>query len=205
MHRVIRVATRGLALGLAALASASATDRPLLAQGNAQTLFVENTNSGDISVIDNATLKVVATIPVGLSPDDIITAPDGRTLYVSRIVRGTNGRPSGKGEVVAVDPTTHQVLWRAPFTGVPNHLAVSPDGKQVYVTVVSTSYVDVIDPLRHAVVDSIEVGKGPHDIDVSRDGRRIYVGLILGNKVSIVDAATHHMIRKTRRASAGGQ
>jgi YVTN family beta-propeller protein len=185
-----------VAVGAAALLTLGGASHAARAQAPSQTLFVENTNSGDISVIDNSTLKVVATIPVGLSPDDIISSPDGHTLYVSRIVRGTNGRPSGKGEVVAVDPGTHQVLWRARFTGVPNHLAVSPDGRQVYVTVVSTSYVNVIDPAQHAVVDSIEVGKGPHDIVVSPDGKRIYVGLILGNKVSIVDAATHHMIRQ---------
>ena len=159
-------------------------------------VFVENSNSGDLSIIDNASLKVVGTIPIGLSPDDIITAPDGKELYVSRIVRGTNGRPSGKGEVVAVDPVGRTILWRASFTGVPNHLAVSPDGKRIYVTIVSTSYVDIIDPVSHAVVDSVDVGIGPHDIDVSPDGKRVYVGLIRGNKVTIFDATTLRVIRQ---------
>ena len=178
-----------------ALASALAAG-PLVAQGVGQTLFVENTNSGDVSVIDNATLRVVGTIPVGLSPDDVIPSPDGSTLYVSRIVRQDNGRPTGRGEVVAINPTTRAILWRASFAGAPNHLATSPDGKQIYVTIVSTSYVDIIDPARHAVVDSVDVGIGPHDIVVSSDGRRVYVGLIRGNKVTIFDATTHHVIRQ---------
>lgn len=184
---------------VALIASATLAAVPLStlwAQSAGQTLFVENTNSGDVSVIDNARLAVVGTIPVGLSPDDIISSPDDGTLYLSRIVRSPAGRPTGKGEVVAVDPHTRQILWRAPLAGVPNHLAVSPDGKRVYVTLVSTHYVDIVDPARHAVVDSVDVGVGPHDILVTPDGRRVYVGLILGNKVTIFDAATHAIIRQ---------
>ena len=186
-----RMTTLGIGLVVAAMLSTS-----VRAQSGGQTLFVENTNSGDVSVIDNASLAVVGTIPVGLSPDDIVSSPDGRALYVSRIVRGENGRPSGKGEVVAVDPGTRTVLWRAPLSGVPNHLAVAPNGKHVYVTIVSTSYVDIVDPARHVVVDSVNVGIGPHDILVTPDGKRVYVGLIRGNKVTIFDAASHRIIRQ---------
>jgi YVTN family beta-propeller protein len=187
---------RGVALGIGLSLATMAAPCGAAAQTRGQTLFVENTNSGDVSVIDNATLRVVGTIPLGLSPDDVIASPDGSALYVSRIVRQDNGRPSGRGEVVAVDPATRAILWRASFPGAPNHLAVSPDGKQVYVTIVSTQYVDIIDPVRHAVVDSVDVGIGPHDIVVSPDGRRVYVGLIRGNKVTIFDAATHGLIRQ---------
>jgi YVTN family beta-propeller protein len=184
------------ALGCCGVLATTLLASALVAQAPGQTLFVENTNSGDVSVIDNATLRVVATIPLGLSPDDVIASPDGSTLYVSRIVRQDNGRPTGRGEVVAIDPATRAIRWRASFGGVPNHLATSPDGKQLYVTIVSTGYVDIIDPARHAVVDSVDVGIGPHDIVVSPDGRRVYVGLIRGNKVTIFDAATHHIIRQ---------
>ncbi len=196
MHRMTRRGWRAVALGCRLALTSALPAGALVAQGVGQTLFVENTNSGDVSIIDNATLRVVGTIPVGLSPDDVIPSPDGSTLYVSRIVRQDNGRPTGRGEVVAIDPATRTILWRASFAGAPNHLAVSPDGKQVYVTIVSTSYVDIIDPARHAVVDSVDVGIGPHDIVVSSDGRRVYVGLIRGNKVTIFDATTHHVIRQ---------
>jgi len=60
-------------------------------------VFVENTNGGDVSIIDATTLKVVGTIPVGLSPDDIVAAPAGDVLYVSRIVHRADGRPTGTG------------------------------------------------------------------------------------------------------------
>jgi YVTN family beta-propeller protein len=159
-------------------------------------VFVENTNSGDVSIIDATSLSVVGTIPVGLSPDDIVAAPAGDVLYVSRIVHRADGRPTGTGELVAIDPSTRQVTWRVAFRGVPNHVAVSPDGRRVYVTVVSGNYVDVFDPAKHALVDSVNVGTGPHDIDVSRDGKTVYVGLIRGTDVTVFDAATNRIVRR---------
>jgi YVTN family beta-propeller protein len=185
-----------LALGIGLAFGTVLVPASLCAQTARQTVFVENSKSGDISVIDNASLKVVGTIPLGLSPDDIVSSPDGSALYVSRIVRGENGHPSGKGEVVAINPTAQSILWRAPLNGVPNHVAVSPDGKRVYVTIVSTSYVDIVDVARHVVVDSVDVGIGPHDVLFSADGKHVYVGLIRGNKVTIFDATTHAIIRQ---------
>jgi YVTN family beta-propeller protein len=159
-------------------------------------VFVENTNGGDVSVVDVSTLKVLGSIPVGLSPDDIVASPSGDILYLSRIVHRQDGRPSGTGEVVTIDPATQKVLWRVSFRGVPNHLAVSPDGRRIYVTIVSGNYVDVIDPARRAVIDSVDVGTGPHDIEVSHDGKTVYVGLIRGTDVTMFDAATNRVIRK---------
>ena len=80
-----------------------------------QLLFVENTNGGDVSVIDDSTLQVVGTIRVGLSPDDIVPSPKGDVLYLSRMVRRDDGQLSGNGELVAINPTTRRVLWWVPL------------------------------------------------------------------------------------------
>ena len=159
-------------------------------------LFVENSHDGTVSVIDATTLKVVGSIPVGQSPDEIVLAPAGDVLYLSRIVRRDDGRPTGNGELIAIDPVTRTVTWRVPLRGAPNHIAVSPDGRRVYITIVSGSWTTVVDPAKRAVVDSVEVGTGPHDIEVSRDGKRVYVGLIRGTDVTVFDADTKKVIRK---------
>jgi YVTN family beta-propeller protein len=169
--------------------------QPLAAQRRSL-LFVENSQSGDVSVIDAATLKVTGTIPVGLSPDEIVASPGGDVLYLDRIVRRDDGRPTGNGELVAIDPATSAILWRAPLHGAPNHIAVAPDGKRIYITIVSGPWVVIVDPAKHAVVDSVDVGTGPHDIEVSRDGKHVYVGLIRGTDVTVFDAATKAVIRR---------
>ena len=168
---------------------------PLAAQQRSL-LFVENSQGGDVSVIDAATLKVTGTIPIGLSPDEIVASPSRNVLYLDRIVRTKDGRLTGSGELVAIDPATSAILWRAPLNGAPNHIAVSPDGKRIYITIVSGSYVVIVDAAKHAVVDSVDVGTGPHDIEVSHDGKHVYVGLIRGTDVTEFDAATKKIIRK---------
>ena len=180
---------------VAALIVLTSATRTLQAQKQSL-LFVENSHSGEVSVINAVSLKVVGSIPIGLNPDEIVASPSGDVLYLSRIVRRDDGRPSGNGEFVAIDPAAQKVLWRAPLHGVPNHIAVSPDGKRVYVTIVSGTWVVEVDPAKRAVVDSVDVGTGPHDIEVTRDGKTVYVGLIRGTDVTVFDAATRKVIRK---------
>ena len=172
-----------------ALAAAFAAT-PALAQ--TQLVFVENTRGGDVSVIDNATMKVVGTIDIGLSPDDIVPSPDGKTLYLTRIIRRPDRRPAAPGEavgeMVAIDPKGLTVLWRVNLTGSPNHLMSSPDGKLIYITIVDRGHVDVVDVAKRAVVDTITVGTGPHDIEISEDGKKGWVGLIRGAAAVAFDA-----------------
>jgi YVTN family beta-propeller protein len=164
-----------------------------------QLLFVENTRGGNVSVIDDATFNVVGTIDVGLSPDDIVSAPDGRALYLTRILRRPQGRPAAPGEplgeVVAIDPGSLAVRWRAPLNGSPNHLMTSPDGKLIYVTLVDRGRVDIVDVSLRAVVDSIAVGTGPHDIEISADGKTGWVGLIRGAAAVAFDATARKATR----------
>src|SRR5258708_5536452 len=44
---------------------------------------ISNEKSGDVTVIDGASNKVIATIPVGKRPRGIHPSPDGKTLYVA--------------------------------------------------------------------------------------------------------------------------
>ncbi|HEU5323150.1 MAG TPA: hypothetical protein VFX28_20255, partial [Methylomirabilota bacterium] len=63
-----------LAGGLLLLAAAPAA---------AATLFVTNTKSDSISVIDTDSFEVVATIPLGRGkPNRVVFHPDGRTAWV---------------------------------------------------------------------------------------------------------------------------
>jgi serine/threonine-protein kinase len=50
---------------------------------------VVNEDTNNISVIDAATYKVTATIPVGAGPISIAVLPNGRQAYVSNKNSGT--------------------------------------------------------------------------------------------------------------------
>ena len=57
-------------------------------------VFVTNEKSGNLTVIDGATLQVSATVPVGKRPRGVHASPDGKTLYVA--VSGTPIEPPPK-------------------------------------------------------------------------------------------------------------
>src|ERR671925_76858 len=59
-------------------------------------LFVTNEQGGDISVVDVAGQRVVATIPVGKRPRGIRLSPDGTTLFVA--LSGSPIAPPGVDE-----------------------------------------------------------------------------------------------------------
>jgi YVTN family beta-propeller protein len=94
--------------------------------------YVANHDSKNVSVIDTATNKVVATIPVGHFPNGVAVTPDGKYVYV------TNDNPDDSVPVIVVviDTATNRVAARIPLSPnpvFPTGLAVSPDGKFTYV------------------------------------------------------------------------
>src|SRR5690606_8289307 len=48
----------------------------------AETIYVSNEKSNDITIIDGATLGVVATVPVGMRPRGITLSHDDTLLYI---------------------------------------------------------------------------------------------------------------------------
>jgi YVTN family beta-propeller protein len=99
---------------------------------NGQVVYVSNTVSGAISVIDAASRRVVDTIRVGTEPYGIALTPNGRKLYVA------NARSN---DVSVIDTATNCVIKK--ITGVgdePRGVAITSDGdgddndEKVYVT-----------------------------------------------------------------------
>lgn len=134
---------------------------PLQAQAQTKEyLYVGNTLSGDVSIIEIPAHRVVGTIPasvVGNSPDDIISSRDGKVLYISRL---------DTKDVIAVSTSTEQQLWRVEMDGTPNHLALSRDERFLYVPIYDKGELAVVDMKTHAVVKRLH---GFVVIDLARD------------------------------------
>jgi YVTN family beta-propeller protein len=106
-------------------------------------LFVTNEQGGDISVIDVAAQKVVASIPVGKRPRGIRVSPDGTTLYVA--LSGSPIAPPGVDEDtlppadksadgIGVVSVRDQKLLRVVKAGSdPEQTAVTKDGTKLFV------------------------------------------------------------------------
>ncbi|MGH6839291.1 MAG: beta-propeller fold lactonase family protein [Methylocella sp.] len=180
-----------LAMGLGLLATAAAA---------APFAYVTNESDNTVSVIDTATNKVVATVPVAGGVGSIAVAPDGKHAYVANFDSNT---------VSVIDTASNTVVATVPIGCSPasntscllNGVAVTPDGKYAYVAN-STSIrlpvipdgkhpdvmnngkfsfpgpgtVSVIDTATNTVVGSpIPVGVDPRGVAITPDGTRAYV------------------------------
>jgi YVTN family beta-propeller protein len=74
-------------------------------------------------------------------------------------------------------------------------MAITPDGRRIYVTNTALDTVSVIDTATNSLVGGqIGVGHIPEDIAIAPDGKRAYVANPQSNSVSVIDTATNTAI-----------
>ena len=72
----------------------------------------------------------------------------------------------------------------------PFNLAVSKDGRRLYVVAQEANTLLVVDPENHKVLNKIRVGNLPHSVVLSSDEQKAYVSNQWSDNVSVIDLAT---------------
>lgn len=178
-------------------------------------LYVANMHGGDFMVIDLADFHVVATVamdraevdgePMAMQVDSLWPAPDGALMYASRYPAPL-GKDKGdarlSGDVAAFSTDTHELVWKLPLSGQPNHICAAPDGKRVYVPIRDRNYIEVVDVEKQAVVARVLCGWGPHGTEISADGSRLYVGTIWNHTLSVIDTERLECVQRVHMGEA---
>ena len=148
-------------------------------------LYVTNEQSGELSIIDVDAAKVVGTIPLGKRPRGIAASPDGTKLYVA--LTGSPAAGPGVDEktlpppdrsadgIGVVDIQTRKLLTVIKSGTDPEQLAVSPDGKSVFVANEDAGQLTVIDADSGQIVQTFKVGDEPEGVTVRPGGTQVYV------------------------------
>jgi YVTN family beta-propeller protein len=90
-----------------------------------------------------------------------------------------------------VDQKTLKVTRRIPLSGHPNNIAISKDGRRVYVSIaVAPGAVDVIDTTTQEKVKSIAVKGAVHNTYVTPDGKYVVSGSIPSKTITVIDGQT---------------
>jgi YVTN family beta-propeller protein len=82
----------------------------------------------------------------------------------------------------------------------PTELAVSPDGRRLYIVCEGTDELVVADAAARTVIGRVALGRVPRGLTVSADGRRIYVANAWSDTITEIDAAA---LQATRTLPAG--
>lgn len=169
-------------------------------------LFVTNEMSGDLSVIDTATRTVTATIPLGKRPRGIKVSPDGSTLYVALsgspmappgVDERTLPPPDRKADGIGVVDIQQGKLLRINRGGSdPEQMAVTLDGKWLFVANEDAAQVSVIEAADGRVIATLPVGGEPEGVDLRPDGKVVYVTSEEDNSVYVLDAILPKVITR---------
>src|SRR5437773_4252369 len=166
------------------LASLAILAIPATVALRAATIRIVQTNAAGDSVmlIDPATNKVVGEITGIEVNHGAAVTPDGSRFFFSDEAEHTLDVVSGR---------TLAVTKKIPLSGRPNNIAISKDGRHVYVSIVSgNGAVDVIDAGSLERVKSIATRGGVHNTFVTPDGAHVIAGSIAGKQLTVIDGRT---------------
>jgi YVTN family beta-propeller protein len=151
-------------------------------------LYVTNTADETISVIDTSSLRVVKTLPAGRIPSVAVFTPDEKKAYIANV--------SGSLSVIDVERT--EVAGEVPGLKGAIVLAVSRDGRKVYVARGFENTVGVVDTTVDRVRSTIPAGKDAHSVWITPDGRFVWVVNRLSNTISVVSTDRDRVVRTVR-------
>ncbi len=163
-------------------------------------LYVTDRSRWSVSVLNLATGQVGPTIYLPGSqwpPLDIAVAPSARWLYVL----GCSGFCTA-GTLWVVDATTNSCVATVRVGAYPTRLAVTPDGRFIYVTNKGDATVSVIDASNNTVIATIAVEVNPTGVTANRQGTRVYVTNLTAGTLSIIQTATNAVVATLRVGGA---
>jgi YVTN family beta-propeller protein len=76
----------------------------------------------------------------------------------------------------------------------PDHFALSPDGRFLYVSIYSEAVAAVIDTETREITGRFATGPLPHGMRVSADGKRVFNGTLAADRLTIADARTFEIL-----------
>lgn len=161
-------------------------------------IIVSNEMSGDVAIVDPRSAKVIARIPVGKRPRGMALSPDRELLFVA-----LSGSPTTSSGVAAaslpprdvqpdgigvVDLTTRRLVKVIEGVRDPEHVAVSSDGKRLFVASIDQGLVVMFDAKSGEPLARTSVGAKAGGVDLSPGGLRVYATSETGSQVTILDA-----------------
>jgi len=199
------------------LASALTASIATPAHAGGYQVYVTNERSGDVTVINGADLRIIATIPVGKRPRGIHASPDGKTVYVA--LSGTpieappqidaHGNPifdrkktyddddddanadkSADG-IGVLDVAAGKLTRKLNGGSDPEEFALSKDGRHIYISNEDTKTASVIGIASGKVEHIIPVGQEPEGVTTSPDGKQFYVTCEAGGDIYVIDTGSY--------------
>jgi YVTN family beta-propeller protein len=157
--------------------------------GEPARVYVPNSGSNSVSVIDPATYQVIQTFPVGVQPQHVSPSWDLSVLWVEND-QGNSLTP--------IDPRTGRAGNAVPVED-PYNLYFTPDGKLAVVMAEALKRMDFRDPHTMALQYSLPIPcDGLNHMDFSPDGRTAVASCEFDGQLLLLDVIHQRVLQAIR-------
>jgi YVTN family beta-propeller protein len=118
----------------------------------------------------------------------VVVTPDQKKVYTANINSNT---------VTAIELSTSKLEQIALGKG-PEGIAISPDGRQLWVAHRQDGGLSIIDTATDKVKETIKVGRSPIRVKFTPDGKRVLVSDAAEGELVIFDAATRKEVKRIK-------
>src|ERR671923_158532 len=184
---------------------------------NTNTIYVAESDSNRVSVIEGKANSVLGKVSVNGSPTSIAVNPNTNTIYVTDTLSSKISVIDG---TTINGTTTNSVMGSIDVGSRPTSIAVNPNTNTIYVASYNSSTINVIDGrtnsvmgsidvggssptsvLRsvidgrtNSVMGSIDVGSRPTSIAVNPNTNTIYVASYNSSTINVIDGRTNSVM-----------
>lgn len=103
----------------------------------------------------------------------------------------------------AFDLISEKLIWEKPYEKGCDRMAISPDGKVLYVPSLENDHWHVVDGTTGDVIAKIEPKSGAHNTIYGLDGKHVYLAGLKSPLLTVADAASHTIEKQVGPFSAG--
>ncbi|TGE35375.1 YncE family protein [Desulfosporosinus fructosivorans] len=148
-------------------------------------IYVLNSSSNNISVIDGKTNTFLGNVIVGSGPFGIGVNSITNRIYVANF---------GSSDVSVIDGNANTVMTIITVGINPVGVGVNPTTNRIYVTNWGSHSVSVIDGYTHVVIATISVGTSPEGVNVNPITNQIYITNHGSSNVTVINGDTNAVI-----------
>jgi YVTN family beta-propeller protein len=149
-------------------------------------LLVLNKEDSSLAIVDPSTKKVVARVPTGEGPHEVVASADGRLAFVTNY-----GSRSPGSTLSIIDLTTQKEVRRLDLGSLRRPHGIFFADDRVYFTAEANRVIARYDPSANQIDWIFGTGQaGTHIVLVSKDRNRIFTANIGGDSITVIERAS---------------
>ena len=155
-----------------------------IAQTPRPALLVLDKDDSKLAIVDPASLKVVARVPAGDDPHEVVVSDDGAVAFVSNY--GAFGKPLHT--ISVIDLVRQQALPAIDLGALLAPHGIDAASGKIYFTAEMSKVVGRIDPASRQVDWVLGLGQNrTHMVKVGKRGDAIYTSNVFSDSISVIE------------------